>query len=320
MPDEEALLRQIAERSADMAGRHPRTVAVGPGDDCAILRAGDPAHPLLLALSVDQLIEGRHFTPDTPPDLIARKAIARAVSDLAAVAARPAWSLAAGVLPSEDPRASELCDRLAHWGEHFGVPVVGGDLATIPRTPNTSPAPMVLSITVAGEIDPAAGERPILRAGALPGDALYVTDRIGNSLHSRRHLSFTPRTVEALELRRSLGDRLHAMIDVSDGVGRDAARIARASTLAVEINAHQLPLHPDASGRAPNAEDDAQRAVADGEDYELLFAATGDVPTHVANTPITRIGRFFPGEPGACDLLLADGRRLDVRAAGWSHR
>lgn len=330
MASESELLRQIAERSAGLAARHGH-VLVGPGDDCAVVRAGQNQAAGLLALSVDQLVEGRHFSPGTSPDAIARKAMSRAVSDLAAMAARPAWSLAAGVLASGDPRAEALCERLAHWGEAMGVPVVGGDLATFGAGPpcgGGSAGSMVLSITVAGTF--ASGERPVLRTGAQAGDGLYVSGRIGNSFESGRHLTFTPRVAESLELRRVLGDRLHAMIDVSDGVGRDAGRLAAASGVGLEVEATRVPLHNDARGRAGVAnepstpEADVTRAIADGEDYELLFAAAGEVPEYVLSadgtqTSLTRIGRCVAAEPGACWLLFGDGRRLDVRTAGWDH-
>ncbi len=356
--DESELHQQIQARWAGMSTRHP-WVMVGPGDDCAVLRVRGDAQSWQ-ALSVDQLVEGRHFTPETPVDLIARKAMARAASDLAAMAALPRWSLAAGVLRSGDARAEELCERLAYWGEVFGVPVVGGDLATYGAGVGVGEAALVLSVTVCGEggDEGSGGSRSgphgaVLRSGARVGDGLYVTGRVGNSLASGRHLTFWPRVVEALELRRVLGvgggvggeecrGRLHAMIDVSDGLGRDAARLAAASGLGVRIVAASVPLHEDVRAAGEGAiqhgtiqHETIQRAMSDGEDYELLFAAADDdVPCSVASalsiaggegaecgrTLVTRIGTVVEATAGTCEVELEDGRVIDAAEFGWEHR
>lgn len=274
------------------------TVVVGPGDDCAVVRAGSG----LLLLTTDQVVEGRHFRTGTPIDLIARKAVARSISDVAAMGGRPTWALAAGVLPTGFERAAELCDALHRWGAHWRCPIVGGDLAS-------HDGPLVLTTTVVGRAHEKRG--PVLRSGARPGDGAFVTGRIGGSLDAAglgRHLTFEPRVAEAAELCDVLGERLHAMIDVSDGLGRDAGRVASASGVRVEIEARSIPLAEGVGSW--------RDAIGSGEDHELFFTASGDVPGEAIGTTITRIGRVSDGT--GC-VVIDGGEAIDVSSSGWDH-
>lgn len=295
---ESELHRLIYDRSRGMAARFGRVV-VGPGDDCALVHTDGP-----VVVTVDQLVEGRHFTPDTPVDLVARKAVARSISDIAAMGGVPEWSLGSGVIPEGYPHAAELTDALHRWAERWGAPMVGGDLAAAPAG-----APLVLATTVGGSPHPTRG--PVRRSTARPGDEVWVTGLLGNSLASGRHLTFEPRTAEAVWLCDVLGESLHAMIDVSDGLGRDAGRVALASGVRIEIDHAALPRHPDAV--------DPLAPVRDGEDYELCFtAAPGAALT--AETPqgtrLTRIGRVVAGS--GCFARI-DGRLIDIGDLGWDH-
>lgn len=310
---ESALHQRIFAHAAGLRRVFPR-VLVGPGDDCAVVNtagAGSPTRALLI--TVDQLVEGRHFLPSAPIDLIARKAIARSISDIAAMGATPIWGLATGLLPPAFAHAHELLDRLDFWARHWGAPLVGGDIATLPAQPTN--APWSLSVTIAGEMTSVAGVpvAPVLRSGARAGDELWITGRIGNSFQSQRHLTFEPRIREGLWLAQTLGDHLHAMIDVSDGVGRDAGRIADRSGVAIDIDLARVPMHADVA--------DPLKALGEGEDYELLFAiepgALDDVPRPVDLAPFTRIGRIFAGQ--GCWVIHPDARRIDARALGWDH-
>lgn len=300
---ESDLHQHIYRRVGDLAGRFPQVV-LGPGDDCALVRSADGAGTLL---TVDQLIEHRHFTSDTPVDLIARKAVARSISDIAAMAGTPAWSLATGMLPERYPHARELTDALHRWAEHWGAPMVGGDIAVGPHG-----APLALTVTVGGLVHPRRG--PVTRAAAQPGDDVWVTGALGGSLASGRHLTFEPRVRDASFLADTLGPDLHAMIDLSDGLGRDAGRIAAASGLRIELDMAALPRHGDVH--------DARAALADGEDYELCCtvapAAARSLPSRTPHgTSLTRIGRVIAGEP-ACFAEL-DGRWMNVSEVGWDH-
>lgn len=301
---ESDLLAHIERLASPMRAAFPR-VLLGPGDDCAVVATslGDR-----LLLTVDQLVEGRHFTPDTPVDLVARKAVARSISDLAAMACRPLCALATGLLPPGYAHGQDLTDRLHHWGAHWGCPVVGGDLAV-----GSPGCQLVLTVTAIGELD--TGERPVTRAGAKPGDGVYVTGRLGGSFPSERHLTFTPRIREAAWLRETLGGDLHAMIDLSDGLGRDAARIARASGVGIRLDAARLPRHPDIA--------EWRGALADGEDYELCFTSPRDLDgaSTPDGTPITRVGIVEPAShaPFPCVVVTPDGGVSDASDMGWDH-
>ena len=299
---ESRLLDHIYRRSADLASSFPG-VLLGPGDDCAVVACG----PQTL-LTVDQLIEGRHYLPGTAIDLIARKAVARSVSDIAAMAGVPRWALATAALPAawSQAESDDLFDRLATWARHWGCPLVGGDIAALPEG-----APMLLTVTVGG--DPHASRGPVTRSGAQPGDCVWMTGRVGGSLPSGRHLTFEPRIAEARWLADTLTTRLHAMIDLSDGLGRDAARVAAGSGVRLEIEAALVPVHEP---RSPTV-------ASDGEDYELLFIADADADMTLpaacpqTGTPVTRIGQVIAGQ--GCVIIDAAGRAWDTTEMGWDH-
>ncbi|MFG0292643.1 MAG: thiamine-phosphate kinase [Phycisphaerales bacterium JB050] len=294
---ESAFHEHVRARSAGTPG-----VVVGPGDDCAVLDTGAPE---LQLITTDQLIAGRHYDPATTPvELIARKALARSVSDIAAMCGRPVASVCTASFAGDDSgMATELFDAMAALGERWGAPLVGGDFASGSATQFTT--------TVIGAVQRET-PGPILRGGAKIGDAVWVTGSIGNSYESGHHLHFTPRFAEGLELRDRLGEALHAAIDISDGLGRDAGRIARMSGVRIAIDADRVPL------RDPSRP--VERSIADGEDYELLFVTTGEAqlpPTLEGGTTLTRIGTVVEGE-GAV-LRFANGRSINASESGWDH-
>lgn len=295
---ESALLAHIAARSTGLVAGAGWSVANGPGDDCAVLHTTSGETVLL---TVDQLVAGRHFDPGTDLDLIARKAIARSVSDIAAMGGVPVWGLATGVLPKGYAHGDALFDAMARWSKHWSCPLVGGDIAS-----HGSPDhPLTLTVTVGGSMP--VGVAPVLRSGARPGDTLWLTGPIGGSFPSGRHLTFEPRIVIGQAAARAGAT---AMIDLSDGLGRDCARIAQASGVSVEINAAAIPLHPGVA--------DWRTGVSDGEDYELLVAGPADLNTRVPGL-LGPIGRSVEpaGSPGA--WIIADGQRHDASAMGWDH-
>lgn len=322
-----SLLEHIRLAAADQPARFGHVV-VPPGDDCAAVRIGNE----LVLLKVDQVVEGRHFASpaslggswsstafpgsfsrDAYLDIIARKAIARTLSDIAAMAGSPLCALVGACLPANFPDAAamSLADSLHKWGAHWNCPIVGGDIATFSRD---HPGPLTLSVSAVGRPHPTRG--PVLRRGALIGDAVYVTGTLGGSLEIGglgKHMTFEPRLAEATFLADTLGEHLHAMLDVSDGLGVDAGRLARASNVRIEIDAALIPLNPGMS---------LARALGDGEDYELLFAAdpSASVPQACPAThcPITRIGTIVAGHPGAA-LRRTDGSTRDISAIGWEH-
>ncbi|TVQ62944.1 MAG: thiamine-phosphate kinase [Phycisphaerales bacterium] len=311
-PGENRLLEHIEQRTRALFATRP-DVPVGPGDDCAVIRtpAGDD-----LLITVDQLVAGVHFDPaTTSPDQIARKAVARSVSDIAAMGGSCWLATATALLPQGYADAQELFDRVHAHAEAFGCPVVGGDIASGPSSPLT------LTVTVLGRPHPARGV--VRRSGAKPGDRVYVTGRLGGSLASGRHLRFEPRLHEARWLCDTLGDRLHAMIDLSDGLGLDADRLARASGADLELDAAVIPQHADCPGW--------RAAMSDGEDYELLFTCDPDAtlpdrcPGPDADTPgpsLRWIGRVLePRDTRAPHARVVDekGEQRPVRHMGFEH-
>lgn len=297
------LLAKIAERSESLARRFPRVIT-GPGDDCAVVRIGNSE----CLLTVDQVIEGRHFLKGTPLDLVARKAIARSVSDIAAMAGAPVCALATGALPRGFPQsdADALFESMKKWAEHWDCPLVGGDIASLPDEKD----PLTITVTVIGTPHSARG--PVLRSGAKPGDGIYVTGTLGGSFDAAsglgRHLTFEPRLKEARALADVLGQRLHAMMDISDGLGRDASRVAAASNTRLEIRCDLIP----------DATRSWRSASSDGEDYELLFTAQeGVAPSLPGGVPVTRIGSVMDGS----GCVFFDGANaIDASELGWEHR
>jgi thiamine-monophosphate kinase len=300
------LLRRVYEANEALGER----VTLPPGDDMGAVRLLSGANVLL---AVDQLVAGRHYDPNVVTMRQAgRKAIARSASDIAAMAARPSASLAAVVLPKgmAESDAIELFDGMREAADEFGCPLMGGDLAE-----HGDPGhPLVCSITVLAEPGPAG---MVGRGGARIGDGVYVSGELGGSYDENglgRHLTFTPRIREGLALAEALCDRLHAMIDVSDGLGRDASHIAEMSGVRIEIDATAIPC------RAGRAWEDA---VKDGEDYELLFTSDVPVPGEVGGVPVRRIGTVVEraegdGEPGK--VIVVDGpRRTAIDDRGWQH-
>ncbi len=299
---ESALLSHIAQRSADLSGLASAmgTIEAGPGDDAAVVRLADGK---ALLLTVDQLVVGRHVEAGTPIDLIARKAIARSVSDIAAMGGTPAWGLATGLLPADAEEADELFDAMARWARHWGCPLIGGDIAS--SSPGEA-LPLSLTVTIAGTM--VARAAPVLRSGATPGDDLWLTGPVGGSFVSGRHLTFEPR-LEAGQRAAAMG--AHAMLDLSDGLGRDASRMGEASGARLVIEAERLPLHPEQS--------DWRTASADGDDYELLIA----LPERLRGSArqagwLGPVGRVEPGPAGAV-LIDRSGVAHDAGDLGWDH-
>lgn len=300
---ESRLLSHIADIAGRLQSQHPGVI-VGPGDDCAVVVP--PGERLLL--KTDQVVEGRHFVAGTPLDLVGRKAVARAISDVAAMAGAPAYALAAAALPRgmSQPDAELLADALHRWGAHWGCPIVGGDVAVHER----DDGPLTITIGVVGT--PHAIRGPVLRSGAKAGDAVYVSGALGNSLRSGRHLTFEPRVAEGAWLASHLGAGLTAMMDLSDGLGRDAGRLAAASGVRVELESAALPLHSDVGGW--------RQGAGEGEEYELLFTARTGVEVPAAcpltGVALTRIGACVAG--AGCLMRTPEGM-IDVSELGWDH-
>lgn len=271
----------------------------GVGDDCCSWTPGG-----LTCLSVDSVVEGVHFPAGTPVEAVGRKAAAAALSDLAAMAARPVGAV---VSLSRPVGCDDLALILAVRDElaRHGCPLLGGDTTGGPC--------LVVSVTTWGE---AAGSRLLYRDGGQVGDILAVTGRLGGSLASGRHLRPEPRFEAAAWLATQAG--VHALMDLSDGLASDAPRLAAASGCGCVLLPYEVPVHPDVQGREAS-----QAACCDGEDYELLLAVEpADWPAfQVAwpfdELPLSRVG-WLVDEPG-CWIENHAGRLAPCHWRGFEH-
>ncbi len=315
-------------------GAMPPEVVVPPGDDCAAIRT---APGRLLLLAVDQVVGDRHYLLETaegkrkkaerrtqnaelntqhetrntqratPPELAGRKLLARNLSDIAAMGGRPLYALVAGAFAPDQDAAwlDRFFDGLLALGRETGTVLIGGDLARAPHD-------AVASLTIVGEV---AEDRVKLRSGARPGHLLFVTGALGSSFETGHHLTFTPRLREGQWLAAQPG--VGAMMDISDGLLTDAPRVCRASGCGLRIEAARLPL------RTPQTT--VEKALADGEDYELLFSVAPDAADALAtawpfpDVPLTRIGAFTTEDAGRVIVVGDDGGELAISATGYDH-
>ncbi|MCA9074381.1 MAG: thiamine-monophosphate kinase [Planctomycetaceae bacterium] len=283
-------------------------LGLGIGDDTAHLLTNRDDGVLV---AVDVLTEGVHFDLSrTSPDLVGRKALAVNLSDIAAMAGQPTAAVVGLVLP-RDRGASlgeSMMEGLISLADEFDVAVIGGDT-------NSWNGPLVISVTILGE---PTGKGPVTRAGAEPGDWMFVTGALGGSLVGR-HLSFTPRIVEAIALHQAVD--LHAMIDISDGLASDLRHIANESQVGATISADRIPIHEDVDASLP-VDDRLRHALSDGEDFELLLAVSpldgerllGDPPIEL---PLTHIGEVT--DEIECRIRRPDGDVEPLPKGGWHH-
>jgi thiamine-monophosphate kinase len=336
-----ALIQQIrrdSERRAELGRRSG--VALGIGDDCAVLRP--PAgHEVLV--TTDFTLEGRHFHRDWhTPESAGHRTLARGLSDLAAMGARPLAAFLSLALPKQTPQ--DWIDRyfngLRELADRAKVPLAGGDTAGAPG------GELLADIVLVGSAPRGTSLR---RSGARVGDLLYCTGSLGGAaaelldlqeLAERRedpaeavrgkkrggreaqggHPQLFP------EPRLAVGEALRrrglatACMDLSDGLSSDLRHLCEASEVAAVVELSRLPLHPLAVRRAGAALD---LALNGGEDYELLFAARPGtkVPRQIAGVAITCIGRLRApkGVPQVAQSK-ADGTESELRRGGWEHR
>jgi thiamine-monophosphate kinase len=253
---------------------------------------------------------GRHEV-----ERIGRKALAVNLSDLAAMAATPVAALVSLALPRQggESLAKRLYEGMLPLAAEFDCPIAGGDT-------NSWDGPLVISVTALGEVPP---DRRWLRSGARPGDAIIVTGEFGGSIRGR-HFDFVPRIREALWMAENA--RIHAAIDVSDGLSLDLARICEASSCGAVVNLAAIPIARAAEELAKEQNDGSSaidHALSDGEDFELVLAVPADsaadfVGRQALGVRLARIGQFIE-QPGLFSIGK-DEKQKPLAPRGYEHR
>ncbi|BEQ13327.1 thiamine-phosphate kinase [Desulfoferula mesophila] len=331
-PDAPAHLseEQIISLVAYLAGGAGGDLAVGIGDDCAVL-GGDQTG---LVVTTDLLVQGSHFDLElmSPAD-VGHRSMAANLSDLAAMGARPAYGFLSLGMPARPTAAfvSELVGSMVAQGRAHGLKLAGGDTVKAPQ--------VVINLCLLGAMGNLA---PVLRSGGRLGDAVCVTGLLGGSgaglawLQAGRdpaeaaaaeavaaHCRPTPRVAAGRALAES--GRVHAMMDLSDGLAADLPRLARASGLGAAVEAEAVPISPAALAVAPALGGDALGwALGGGEDFELLFTCDpGEVPLlaqvvaeAAEGLTVTQVGRLTQG-PGV--TLIKQGEEEPITYKGFDH-
>ena len=323
-----ALLGTIRARAAEISAsaKSKSRVRLGIGDDCALLRprAGEE-----LAVTTDLSIEGRHFRLDWhPPESVGHRTLARGLSDLAAMGAKPVAAFLSLGLPRQLTVAvngsrswvERFLDGLLALAAEHRVPLAGGDLAESPVA--------VADIVLTGSVPQG---RALLRSGARPGDRIFVTGSLGGAAAelaalgaspgrfadftsggtASPHLFPQPRVEQGIWLRkRGLAS---AAMDLSDGLSTDLNHLCEESGVAAEVTASALPLSSGAT---------LAMALHGGEDYELLFTApaSAKLPRSVKGVAITPIGRILPAKAGRPRVSLrTEQASKPLEPSGWEH-
>jgi thiamine-monophosphate kinase len=300
-------------------------VRLGVGDDAAIVA---PAAGCELAISVDMLVEGRHFVADVDPETLGHKTLAVNLSDLAAMGATPRWALLAGALPDANESWLAAFSRgFFALAERFDVALIGGDTTRGPRN---------LCVTIIGEVPSGSA---ITRGGARAGDDIWVSGTVGDAMLALAALqgrtSLAPADLSPLrnrlerpEPRVALGEKLRgvasAALDVSDGLTGDLAHILDASRVGAQLDVASVPRSAALQAKLASERDLALACLlAGGDDYELCFTAPPASRARIdaigveCSLPLSRIGSIT-GAPG---LVVRDesGEPIETLPQGFDH-
>lgn len=286
----------IARLTRSLPTNH--AVVVGPGDDCAVLECGSLSQQALF--KTDAVVEGIHFTRETPPEKIGHKALARCLSDIAAMAGTPTAALVTIGLPRDFDVAlvEKIYTGINALAKEHHVAIVGGETTTNPER-------VLISISLLGFVPRG---KATLRSGAKVGDAIFVTGELGGSINGK-HLDFAPRLAEARWLAENF--EVHAMMDVSDGLAGDLPHVLRASKVGAELLKSAVPISraaKDIARRGDAAKPAFVAALTDGEDFELLFT----VASKAAVPVLDAWKKQFPGVKLSCigKIIAGEGIRL----------
>jgi thiamine-monophosphate kinase len=290
------------------------SVVVGAGDDCAVLDMGAPDR--LLLFKTDAVVQGIHYTDDTPPEKIGHKVLARCLSDIAAMAGTPTAALVTIGLPRKFDVAfvEKIYSGVNALARQHHVAIVGGETTTNPER-------VLISVALIGWVPRG---KVLLRSGAKVGDAIFVTGELGGSL-AGKHLEFEPRLAEARWLAEHFS--VHAMIDLSDGLAGDLRHVLKASGMGAELLKTAIPVSRAAkeiARKGDAAKPTFVAALTDGEDFELLFtvASKDAVPLLDAwkkqfpKLKLSCVGKIIAGD----GLTLRDRQGAHpLNAGGYVH-
>ena len=312
------LIRRCLSRATPGRG----DVLLGIGDDCALLQ---PPVGQCLAVSMDTLVEGRHFAAGTDPASLGHKALAVNLSDLAAAGAEPAWATLSLTLPRADTAwLDAFMHGFATLAAEYRVQLVGGD---------TTSGPLSITLQLHGFVEP---DKALRRSGASPGDRLCVSGTLGDAALALRRLqqpdASGPRLPGALRRRldrpsprvalgRLLRGRASAAIDVSDGLLADLGHLCESSGVGALIKLSDLPLSGIVA--AETARGNWEPVLAGGDDYELLFSvdpvASGALLQRCrdAGHAVQEIGCLV--DEGGITLVHPDGQQSKENARGFDH-
>jgi thiamine-monophosphate kinase len=324
---EDELIERIGRRLTSGRGPVPPTLRLGIGDDAAILRpaAGDD-----WVVSTDFSLENVHFRLEThPPQAVGYRALARAASDLAAMGAHPQFFLLSLSLPRQrtGPWLDAMLSGMARAARRLHLHLIGGDTTRWPS--------VAIAMTVLGR---APRGYPVRRDGARPGDRIYVSGRLGAAALGLALLSGRSRSLSAARrdprllqphfypaIPLDLGIHLaetriaSAMIDLSDGLSTDLARLARASGVGARLVLQRLPAVRVPAALAKLRLDPLKLALDGGEDYGLLFTVPAEratqVPRSFRGIPITCIGEIVRDR--GVEIVDAAGRAHPLKPGGW---
>lgn len=305
--------------------RPVKRALLGVGDDCALIA---PEPGMVLAVSTDMLVEGRHFLAGADAVKLGHKALAVNLSDLAAMGAAPRYATLALALPEADETwLAQFTQGFFTLADVFGVELIGGDTTRGPRN---------LCITVMGTVPP---EQALRRDGAKAGDEVWLSGCTGDAALALAHLNGRIRLADAalahclarlhtpvpcVTLGLALRGLATSAIDVSDGLVADLGHIGERSGVAALLGYAQLP-----RSHALEACADARLAqeclLAGGDDYELVFTASPDSRGRVTavaaelGLALTRIGTVSAGEPGLVSVYDAAGKIMQIASKGFDH-
>ncbi len=296
-----------------MADAPSRVLVRGIGDDCAVLR---PPRGQELLITTDFSLEDVHFRRDWhPAECVGHRCLARGLSDIAAMGGEPLAAFLSLALPAGLAQrwVNGFLRGLMKLATRFNVPLAGGDVAQ-------SPAGVLADIVVVGSV---TRGRALLRSGARPGDALYVTGVLGGSAAAIQQMSAGKKLRPAQhrahffpEPRIAVGRLLRerrvatAAIDLSDGLSTDLSHICEESGVGAVVYAESVPMAKGAT---------LDLALHGGEDYELLFTAAPRtrVAEEIAGVRVTRLGEIIRG--GGAFICGRNGRRMPLPPRGWEH-